>query len=151
MADARELSPLARLIYTLQQEKIRFLVAGMTAAILQGVPATTLDTGLWIDLPERSYIRILRLCRKLGATILANTVVELTDGSMVNFHYHVDGLLRFGAEFKQATHLRWLGTKVAVLGLRRIYQSKKLVGRPKDIAHLPLLKQTMKLKGGPGR
>jgi hypothetical protein len=119
----------------------------MTAAILQGVPATTLDTDLWIDLPERSYIRILRLCQNLGATILANTVVELTDGSMVNFLYHVDGLLRFGPEFKQAKHLRWLGTKVAVLGLRRIYQSKKLVGRPKDIAHLPLLKQTMALKG----
>jgi hypothetical protein len=119
----------------------------MTAAILQGVPATTLDTGLWIDLPERSYIRILRLCQKLGATILANTVVELTDGSMVNFLYHVDGLLRFGAEFKRAKRLKWLGTKVAVIGLPRIYKSKKLVGRPKDIAHLPLLKQTMGLKG----
>jgi len=118
----------------------------MTAAILQGVPATTLDTDLWIDLPERHYIRILRLSHKLGATILANTVVELTDGSMVNFLYHVDGLLRFGPEFKRAKHLKWLGTKVAVLGLPRIYQSKKLVGRPKDIAHLPLLKQTMALK-----
>jgi hypothetical protein len=111
----------------------------MTAAILQGVPATTLDTGLWIDLPERNYIRILRLCQRLGATILANTVVELTDGSMVNFLYHVDGLLRFGPEFKRAKHLKWLATKVAVLGLPRIYQSKRLVGRPKDIAHLPLL------------
>jgi hypothetical protein len=72
----------------------------MTAAILQGVPATTFDTDLWIDLPEGSYIRILRLCQKLGATILANTVVELTDGSMVNFHYHADGLLRFGRTTK---------------------------------------------------
>jgi hypothetical protein len=118
----------------------------MTAAILQGVPATTLDTDLWIDLPERNYIAILRLCQKLGATILANTVVELTDGSTVNFLYHVDGLLRFGTEFKRAKHLKWLGTKVALLGLPRIYRSKKLVGRPKDIAHLPLLKQTMALK-----
>ena len=123
----------------------------MTAAILQGVPATTLDTDLWIDLPERSYIRILRLCQKLGATVLANTVVELTDGSAVNFLYHVDGLLRFGTEFKRAKRLIWLGTKVAVLGLPRIYQSKKLVGRPKDIAHLPLLKQTMVLKRRAGQ
>jgi hypothetical protein len=146
VAAARKLPPLARLIHALQQEKIRFLVAEMTAAILQGVPATTLDTDLWIDLPERNYVRILTLCQKLGATILANTVVELTDGSTVNFLYHVDGLLGFGPEYKRAKHLKWLGTNVAVLGLQRLYQSKKLVGRPKDIAHLPLLKQTMALK-----
>jgi hypothetical protein len=50
VADARELSPLARLIHTLQQEKIRFQVAGMSAAILQRCPATTLDTDLWLDM-----------------------------------------------------------------------------------------------------
>lgn len=31
----------------------------MTAAILQGVPATTLDTDIWIDLPEREYAQVL--------------------------------------------------------------------------------------------
>lgn len=33
----------------------------MSAAILQGVPATTLDTDLWIDLPERQYARVAHL------------------------------------------------------------------------------------------
>ena len=41
--------------------------------------------------------------------------------------------------------MNWLGEKVAVLPLARIYASKKAVGRPKDLAHLPLLEQTMKL------
>jgi len=31
----------------------------MSAAILQGVPATTLDTDLWLDLPPRQSIRVL--------------------------------------------------------------------------------------------
>jgi hypothetical protein len=146
VAAARKLSPLARLVHTLQQEKIRFLVAGMSAAILQGVPATTLDTDLWIDLPSRQDMRILRITQQLGGKVLANTVVELADGSLVNFLYRVDGLRGFGTEFKRAKYVRWLGTKVAMLGLAQIYQSKKLVGRPKDIAHLPLLKQTMALK-----
>ena len=44
LAAARELSPLAELVHTLQQEGIRLQIAGMSAAILQGVPATTLDT-----------------------------------------------------------------------------------------------------------
>jgi hypothetical protein len=118
----------------------------MSAAILQGVPATTLDTDLWIDLPSRQYIRILQLCTKLGATIRANTVVDLTDGSTVNFLYRVDGLGEFDDEFRRARRIHWLGTRVAVLPLSRIYRSKKFVGRPKDLAHLPLLKQTMALR-----
>jgi len=117
----------------------------MSAAILQGVPATTLDTDLWLDLPERQYIRVLNLCSGLGAGIRANTVVELSDGSLVNFLYQVDGLKAFEQEFKNALRLSWLGMKAPVLPLTRIYRSKKFVGRPKDLAHLPLIEQTLSL------
>ena len=51
MAHARTVSPLARLVQTLREEGIRFQIAGMSAAILQGVPATTLDTDIWVELP----------------------------------------------------------------------------------------------------
>jgi len=123
----------------------------MSAAILQGVPATTLDTDVWIDLPPRQYIRVLNLCRGLGAEIRANTVVDLSDGSTVNFLYEVHGLSSFGYEYQRARKLKWLDTEVAVLPLERIYVSKKFVGRPKDLAHLPLLEQTMKLQRHLGR
>jgi hypothetical protein len=146
VANARDLSPLARLIHALKQEKIRFQVVGMSAAILQGCPATTLDTHLWIDLPPRQYIRVLRLCQRLGAATRANTLVELTDESIINFLYRVDGLLTFAREFRRARRLNWLGMTVAVLPLSRILLSKKAVGRPKDLAHLPLLEQTIQLR-----
>lgn len=145
VAHARKLSPLPRLIHTLKQEKIRFQVAGMSAAILQGCPATTLDTDLWIDLPPRQYMRVLQLCRKLGAAVRANTVVDLSDGSMINFLYRVDGLFSFDREYRNARRLRWLGTTVPVLPLARILRSKQVVGRPKDLAHIPLLRQTIRL------
>ncbi len=118
----------------------------MSGAILQGVPATTLDTDIWIDLPSRAYVRVLNMCRRLCADIRANTVVDLSDGSTVNFLYEVHGLRSFDYEYQRSKKLKWLGTKVAVLPLERIYASKKFVGRPKDIAHLPLLEQTMKLR-----
>jgi len=118
----------------------------MSAAILQGCPATTLDTDLWVDLPPRQYMKVLRLCQQLGAIIRANTVVDLSDGSMVNFLYRVDGLLGFDREFLRARRMKWLGTTVAVLPLARILRSKKAVGRPKDLAHLPLLEQTILLR-----
>jgi hypothetical protein len=118
----------------------------MSGAILQGVPATTLDTDIWMDLPPRQYMRVLNLCRRLGATLRANTVVDLSDGSTVNFLYEVHGLRGFEYEYQHAKRVRWLQTEVAVLPLERIYASKKFVGRPKDLAHLPLLEQTMKLQ-----
>jgi hypothetical protein len=127
----------------------------MSAAILQGVPATTLDTDIWVDLPSRQYIRVLNLCRRLGAEVRANTVVDLIDGSIVNFLYEVHGLRGFQLEYQRARKLNWLGSRVTVLPLDRIYASKKFVGRPKDLAHLPLLAQILKLqkrlkRGKPG-
>jgi hypothetical protein len=118
----------------------------MSGAILQGVPTTTLDTDIWIDLPARQCIRVLNLCQALGARLRANTVVELSDGSLVNFLYELHGLRSFDHEYRRAKRIQWLGMKVTVLPLKRIYASKKFVGRPKDLAHLPLLKQTMKLQ-----
>ncbi len=118
----------------------------MSAAILQGVPGSTLDTDFWIDLPSRQYIRVLNICHKQGATIRANTVADLSDGTIVNFIYEIHGLKSFETELKRAKRLVWLGTKVHVLSLRQIYQSKKFVGRPKDIAQLPLIDQTIKLQ-----
>lgn len=146
MGNARELPPLTRLIHALGQEKIRFQIVGMSGAILQGVPATTLDTDIWIDLPPRQYMRVLILCRRLGAQLRANTVVDLSDGSTVNFIFDLHGVRSFRYEYERAKRVKWLGTEVRVLPLPRIYASKKFVGRPKDLAHLPLLEQTMKLQ-----
>ena len=116
----------------------------MTAALLQGVPVTTLDADLWINLPERRYARVLDICQKLGATILAKTVVALSDDTLVNFLYRIDGLENFEIESRFAIELDWLGLKVPVIPLESIIKSKRSIGRPKDIAHLPLLEQTVK-------
>lgn len=118
----------------------------MSGAILQGVPATTLDTDLWIGLPARRYMRVINLALSLGATMRANTVVELSDGALVNFLYEVHGLRSFAAEYREARCIRWLGTEVRVLPLERIHASKKHVGRPKDLAHLPLIELTLRLR-----
>ncbi len=117
----------------------------MSAAILQGVPATTIDTDLWIDLPERQYVKLLDICQKQGGTILARTVVALSDDTLVNFLFRVDGLPAFRTAIRRAKRIDWLGLKVPVLSLESIIRSKKFVARPKDLAHLPLLEQTLAL------
>lgn len=134
------ISSIPQLFAKLEAEEIQYLIAGMSAAVLQGVPYTTLDTDVWINLPPRSYIRVLNLCRAAGAEIVSNTVVLLQDGSTVNFLYRVDGLNSFIDEHQAALELRWFGRMVRVLPLERILRSKTVVGRPKDLAHLPILK-----------
>jgi hypothetical protein len=63
---------------------------------------------------------------------------------MVNFLYAVTGLKSFDSEFKKAHRLNWLGLRsVPVLPLQRIYYSKSIIQRPKDIAHMTILKQLM--------
>ena len=115
----------------------------MSGAILQGVPATTLDTDLWIDLPERQYMLPINLAIRLGGEMVRQTVVVLRDGALVNFLYRVDGLASFATEWKRAVEVTWCGGPTKVVGLDRIIRSKEFVGRDKDIAHLPLLKRVL--------
>jgi hypothetical protein len=141
-----EVSPLAQLLKALSDEGIRYLIVGMSGAVLQGVPYTTLDTDIWIDLPERRYMSILNLCRGLGAEVAANTVVVLPDGLIVNFLYRVDGLRTFNIEFSRGVRLEWFGHTVSVLPVERILRSKQSVGRPKDLAHLPILRAYLRCR-----
>ena len=75
----------------LEAEQIGYVVIGMAAAIAQGVMANTMDIVLWIDLPPRQCMRLINLSRKIGATMGANTVVYLEDGTPVNFVYEMTG------------------------------------------------------------
>lgn len=45
----------------LRKEKIEFLLIGMSAAIFQGVPGSTIDVDFWINLPARQYMRPMKI------------------------------------------------------------------------------------------
>ncbi len=118
----------------------------MTAALLQGVPVTTFDIDLWIDLSPRQYIRMLNLCVRLGAKVLSNTVLVFDEEIRVNFLYALTGLRSFAYEYRLARRMSWFGHRVAVLPLERIHKSKSAIRRPKDVVHLFYLEQAMGLK-----
>ena len=143
MADERELSPLARLLGALGAEKIRYQVIGMTAANLQGVPGSTIDVDLWLDLSPRQYMTANNIAVRLGAQVLRNTVVELADGTLVNFVYEVTGLPAFASVIGKAQKMVWGGVEVAVLPLRLIMKSKEAIRRPKDLLHIELIRQRL--------
>jgi hypothetical protein len=143
MADERKLSPLARLLGALGAEKIRFQVIGMTAANLQGVPGSTIDVDLWLDLSPRQYMTAVNVALRNGAQVVRNTVVELADGTLVNFVYEVTGLPAFARVIGKARKVIWNGIEVAVLPLELIKKSKEAIRRPKDLLHIELIDQRL--------
>jgi len=78
--------------------------------------------------------------------MIANTVAVLPGDLTINFVYSVTGLNSFSSEYRKTGKLQWMGRRIAVLPLERIHKSKSIVRRPKDLAHLPILEQTMKLR-----
>jgi hypothetical protein len=141
--DERDLHPLTALFGSLQAEKIRFMIVGMSAAIMQGAPGTTLDYDIWVDLPPRAYIRVVNICRGLGAEVFSNQFVEL-NGLPIDFVYEPNGLKSFRTELRGAIRMDWQGIEVAVLPLKRIIAAKEFIGRDKDLAHLPILRTVLR-------
>lgn len=118
----------------------------MSAAILQGVPATTINTDIWVELPARQFIRLNAIVLRLQGTMLAPTVAALEDDTLVNFLPRVDGIGDLPTGYPRAKRLRWQRMIVPVLPLESILKSKEAIGRPKDIAHIPLIRQVLRLK-----
>jgi hypothetical protein len=146
VGDVRKLRPLGRLLAALEEEQIGFILIGMTAAIVQGVMGSTLDVDLWINLPSRRYMQVQNLARRLGATVAANTVVYLSDGTPVNFVYEVTGLGTFAKELARAVRLPFHGQTVPVLPLTRIRKSKSAVGRDKDKLHVQQINEFLRCR-----
>jgi hypothetical protein len=146
MASQRGVPALSRFLHALREEKIPFLIAGMTAAVLQGVPVVTADVDFWIGTPQSEHDAVLRICHRLGAVILTDHIAELPDGAQLHFAYSMGGLKSFTLERKRARRLRWLGQFVAVLSLEQLQRSKKSLGRAKDKVHLAYIQSALALQ-----
>jgi hypothetical protein len=145
MATGSKSYPIVQLFAALQAEGIKFMVAGMSAANLQGVLASTVDVDVWIGLPARQYMRVINLCHKLKATIQSPNKIYLSDDTPVDFIFEVHGLQAFEKEYFCAKWLSFHGKTIPVLPLERICKSKQAVGRDKDKLHILLIRQALKV------
>lgn len=147
MGTPRKPHPVTRLLEALEAEKIRYMLIGMSAAVVQGVMETTMEVDLWIDLPPPQYMRVQNLARSLGCASGANTIVYTPDGTPVNFVFgKVDGLRSFDAELKQAKKMVFREKKIPVLKLERILKSKEAIRRTKDLPHIIQIRELLKCR-----
>ena len=78
--------------------------------------------------------------------MVRNTVVELSDGMLVNFIYEVTGLDNFAAELRKALKMKFRGCEIPVMPLESIRKSKAAVMRDKDPAHIHYIDETLRLR-----
>jgi len=91
-------------------------------------------------------MRVINLALGHGATMVRNTVVELSDGMLVNFIYAVTGLGTFSAELRKARKMKFHGCEIPVMPLESIRKSKAAVMRDKDPAHIRYIDETLRLR-----
>ena len=138
-------SPLGAFLKALREAEIDCILIGAMAAIEQGAPLMTVDYDFWVRLPERPYVRLLSIVERLGGTIRARTLYELSDGTQVNAIFQPDGLRSFETEWKQCRSSHLENVPVRVLPLPRVIASKRAANREKDRAVLPILERTLRL------
>ena len=134
------------LLTSLVEGDVRFMVVGMSAAILQSAPGVTQDIDLWFDKGQGEQLAVA--CRRAGATYYWRVNPPMIDGpgiDQIDVVWNCDGLETFTREYERAVVVEIVpGLAVRVLPLDRIIASKKAAGRRKDKAVLPMLRDVVR-------
>ena len=136
-----------RLLESLLRHKIRFMVVGLSAAALQGAPVVTEDIDLWFD--DLSNPKLMQALVKVGAAYIPpfgyNPPMLGGAGSEpFDVVIRMDGLGKFGDEWKRACEIKVGRLILKVLPLERILVSKQAANRPKDQRVIPVLQNTLR-------
>lgn len=143
---------LARLFRALRRVQLEAIVVGSIGAALQGAPITTQDVDLLIRDTRPNRQKLKALCSALQAELIP--LSELASGmTMVGAEVPIDvllnqisGGLKFPSLKSRARRVSIASETVLVADLSDIIRSKKAAGRPKDLAQLPILQDTLRVR-----
>ena len=134
------------LLAALDERGVRYLVVGMSAALIQGVRGSTDDIDLWFE--SLADPRIAEAAKSVGGFLVTRAEPPLLGGPFggrFDIVTEMSGLPSFGAEYEKAS-LVDLGTaRVRVLPLERILASKRAANREKDRIAIYQIEQTIKV------
>lgn len=152
----------ADLLAALSGHQVEFLVVGGIAAVLAGAPVVTADLDTLVRRSGPNLERLLATLRSLHAVYRdpAGRTIEPSAERLASLRLHLldtdlgplDVLTEVGAgllyedlvERSQAIDVR--GASVRVLELQAVIETKEQAGRPKDLAMLPVLRETLRLQ-----
>jgi len=128
----------------LGRRKIKFMVVGMSAAVIQGADLGTEDIDLWFSsLADPGLDEAARAAGGIFAWRAHPPMISGRGLDHIDVVTRCDGLRSFDAEYATAVDAEVFGVKVKVLPLRRVIASKKAANRLKDRAVMPALKAAL--------
>ena len=151
--DELALAPSERVfLEALDTPGVRYLVIGMSAALLQGARGVTGDVDLWFE--DTADPHIGEAAERAGGFWISGAFGMRPPGlggAGLDDRFDVvltaDGLDGFSEEFDKARTVEIDGLSLRVLPLARILASKRAANRPKDRAQIPALEAAIAVEG----
>jgi predicted nucleotidyltransferase len=132
----------------LNRRGVRFMLVGLSAAVLQGANTATRDIDIWFE--DTSDLRIDQAIREAGGFWVSGSfgmrppqIGGDAVGDRLDVVTHMHGLGTFAQELQNTTEIVIDGIPLRVLALERIVASKRATGRTKDIAVIPALEEAL--------
>lgn len=138
--------PERRFLEALNATGVRYLLVGMSAALLQGARGATEDVDLWFESVADG--RIAEAARAAGGFWVTRAEPPRLGGALgdrFDVVTHMSGLPDFATEYDNALDEIVGGVAVKLLPLRRIIVSKRAAGRPKDEAVVYALEAALRV------
>jgi hypothetical protein len=149
MEDFSALTPAERtLLEALLRLGVRFMLVGLSAAVLQGANTGTRDIDLWFE--NLADPRIGEAVREANGIWISGSfgmrppqIGGSAIGDRLDVVTHMHGMDAFDEEYARGVVMEIDGLSLRVLGLDRIILSKRTAGRIKDVAVIPALEEAL--------
>lgn len=151
-------------IATLNEHGVRYVVVGAIAAIAQGYPLNTGDLDITPARDPANLERLAAALRDLGARLRvpgddtgvefpidANYLGDVDSWTLVTKHGELDvlfapsGTRGYPDLHRNSVTIQIAGGEAEMAGLLDVIRMKEASARPKDLAQLPALRQTLEI------
>jgi predicted nucleotidyltransferase len=136
------------LLEALNRHGVRFMLVGLSAAVLQGANTATRDIDIWFE--DVSDLRIGEAAREANGIWVSGSFGMRPPqlggdalGDRLDVVTHMHGLGTFGEELAYSRDVEIDGVPLKVLGIERIIASKRAANRAKDLAAIPALEEAL--------
>jgi len=131
--------------------KLEAVMIGNAAAAIQGAPVTTMDIDFCIRETDETVSKLNSVAKQLDAKLINYGTffqIQAPEKELyLDFICNVLGVKSFDALMKRSNKVSFDGCyNLNVAPLEDIIKSKKLAGQDKDLAVLPILERTLKVK-----
>lgn len=132
----------------LNRHGVRYMLVGLSAAVLQGANTSTRDIDIWFE--DTTDSRIGVAVKEAGGIWISGSfgmrppqIGGDAVGDRLDVVTHMHGLGSFAQEQAHSVQIEVDGLPLRALSLERIITSKRAAGRRKDLAAVPALEEAL--------